>query len=55
MREVAASFDYDSLMFVLQSLQEYRLPEKDAEQCRKIKEATDKLDWIQIKEYLKKT
>jgi CheY-like chemotaxis protein len=55
MREVAASFDYDSLMFVLQSLQEYRLPEKDAEQCRKIKEATDKLDWIQIKEYLKET
>ncbi|MBQ1509662.1 MAG: response regulator [Selenomonadaceae bacterium] len=55
MKEVAASFDYDSLMFVLQSLQEYRLPEKDAEQCRKIKEATDKLDWIQVNEYLKDT
>ena len=47
-RDVAASFDYDSLMFVFQSLDEYRLPDDEAERYKQIKEAADKLDWNKL-------
>ena len=52
MKEMAASFDYDSLMFVFQSLDEYRLPESEAERYKKIKDAAAKLDWSKINEIL---
>ena len=52
MREVAASFDYDSMMFVIQSLDDYRLPENEADRYKQIKDATAKLDWEKIKKLL---
>lgn len=48
MKEISASFDYDSLTFVLQSLDGYKLPEKEIERYKKIKTATTKLDWKSI-------
>ena len=53
MKEMAAAFDYDSLMFVFQSLDEYKLPENEAKRYKQIKEAAVKLDWTQISELLK--
>ena len=52
MKEMTASFDYDSLMFIFQSLDEYRLPENVAERYKQIKDAAAKLDWPKIKELL---
>ena len=53
MKDIAKSFDYDSLEFIFQSLDEYRLPEDKAETYKKIKSAADKLDWEKIAELLK--
>ena len=52
MKDAAATFDYDSLMFVFQSLDEYRLPERESERYKKIKEAAAKLDWTTINDLL---
>ena len=52
-RDAAATFDYDTLMFVFQSLDEYRLPENETKRYKQIKEATTKLDWTTIKNLLK--
>ena len=52
-KDIATSFDYDSLMFVFQSLDEYRLPNSEAERYKKIKEAAAKLDWETINSLLK--
>ena len=53
MKDIAASFDYDSLMFVFQSLDEYRLPNEEAKRYRKIKEAASNLDWEKVNNLLK--
>ena len=50
MRDAAATFDYDSLMFLLHSLDDYRLPDEAEERCKHIKEAASKLNWELIKE-----
>ena len=52
LREVAGSFDYDSVNFVLQSLDEYKLPEDDAKKISGIKSAVNKLDWDEVKKLL---
>ena len=52
MKEVAASFDYDSLMFVIKSLDEYSLPESEIEKYNQLKEAAAKLDWEAINQLL---
>ena len=52
MRDIAASFDYDSLMFVFQSLDEYKLPESEVKRYKQIKEAASKLDWETINHLL---
>ncbi len=54
LREVTKNFDYDSLEFVLQSLEEYELPTGDAEKFSKLKAAAEKLDWEEIKLLLDK-
>ena len=51
-KEIASSFDYDSLTFVLKSLNEYRLPESELERYNQLKEAADKLDWEAINKLL---
>ena len=52
LREVAGSFDYDSLQFVLQSLEDYKLPPADAEKISEIKSAANQLDWEKINKLL---
>ncbi len=53
MREIAATFDYDSLLYVFDALEEYRLPEAEAELFGKVRAAADSLDWTQVGELLK--
>ncbi len=50
LREVSASFDYDTLTFVLQSLEDYRLPDEEKKKFKSLKDAAAKLDWDKIKE-----
>ena len=45
LKEIAATFDYDSAQFVLQSLEDYRLPDAEKEKFAKIKDAASKPDW----------
>ena len=52
LEEVAASFDYDSLLFVLQSLEDYRLPESDAQRCTDLRDAARKPDWEKVRNLL---
>ncbi len=52
MKDATATFDYDTLMFVFESLDEYRLPEKEAERYKKIKNAAADLNWEEIKKLL---
>ena len=53
MKEISASFDYDSLMFVIQSLDDYKLPEDKSKIYKEIKNAAAKLDWEKINALLK--
>ena len=53
MKDVASNFDYDSLNFIFQSLDEYKLPEKEAALYKKLKESAAKLDWTSINDLLK--
>ena len=52
MKDAATTFDYDSLMFVFQSLDEYHLPDDKAKVYKQIKEAAAKLNWQSIKKLL---
>jgi len=52
LKEIAASFDYDNAKFVLQSLEEYRLPEDEIERYEQIKVALENLDWEKVNELL---
>ena len=45
LREFSASFDYDSVMFVIQSVEEYRLPDDEKDKFSQIKSAASKPDW----------
>ena len=47
--EAAATFDYDTLEFVLQSLSDYKLPDDEREKFKALKDAAGKLDWEKIK------
>lgn len=53
MKEISASFDYDSLMIIFQTLDEYCLPENEIEHYRQIKDAAEKLDWEKLNTLLK--
>ena len=48
MKDAAATFDYDSMTFIFQSLDDYRLPENEIERYKQIKEAASKLDWDKV-------
>lgn len=52
MGEIVAAFDYESLMYLLQSLGEYRLPESDTRLRDALMEAVKKPDWDRIRELL---
>ena len=49
LQEVAQTFDYDTLNFVIESLDEYRLPDTEREKFKSLKDASSKLDWEQIR------
>ena len=46
--EAAASFDYDSVMFVLDQLNDYRLPQEQSARIKAIRDAAAKLDWEKL-------
>ena len=52
MEEIASAFDYDSLVFLFEALDDYHLPEKEAKIYREIKEAAATPDWERIRELL---
>ena len=52
MRDAVATFDYDTLNFIFQSLDEYQLPDKELERYKQIKEAAANLDWEKINKLL---
>ena len=45
LKEFVASFDYDNVMFVLESLEGYRLPEDEEKRYQSFKAAVEKLEW----------
>ena len=45
LKEAAASFDYDSVTFILDQLDDYRLPADQIERFKAIGTAASKLDW----------
>ena len=49
LKEVSASFDYDSVMFVIKSLEDFKLPDAEKEKFEKIKSAAEKPDWETLK------
>ena len=54
MSEMAAAFDFDSLQFLFESLDEYQLPEKEAALYNEIKSAAAVPEWDKVKELLEK-
>ena len=52
MKEFSTSFDIDSLEFIFQSLDKYKLPDAAAARYKQIKDAANKLDWEKISEIL---
>ena len=48
LKEVSATFDYDTASFVVNSLADYRLPESERERYKNLKVAVEKLDWDQV-------
>ena len=53
LREFVQSFDYDNAVFVLDSLAEYRLPEKESKLYQELKAAIAKLEWEKAAELLR--
>ncbi|MBQ7516222.1 MAG: response regulator [Schwartzia sp.] len=51
-KEMALSFDYDSVQFVLSSLEEYQIPPAEADRYEKIRVAAQKPDWAALQALL---
>ncbi len=51
-KEMALSFDFESIQFVLSSLAEYRIPPEEAARHEKIRAAAQKPDWTALQELL---
>ncbi|MBQ9480502.1 MAG: hypothetical protein IJU71_13240, partial [Selenomonadaceae bacterium] len=45
LKESAASFDYVGVMFVLDELDGYQLPDAQIDRFKEIRDAASKLDW----------
>ena len=52
-REMSASFDYDSVQFVFESLKEFKIPVEQKARLEKIKVAAGKPDWEEVNNLLK--
>lgn len=51
-REMITSFDYDSIMFVLESLEGYRLPETEQGRYKELRFSANKADWEALRRIL---
>ncbi len=51
-REMITSFDYDSIMFVLESLEGYRLPETEQGRYKELRSSANKADWEALRRIL---
>ncbi len=52
LREVVPQMDYDTVLFVLESMGAYQLPEEDAAFFEELEEALHKIDWEKIETML---
>jgi len=52
-RELAEVFDYESVLFIMDSIKEYSIPENERERYSELKKAVTKPDWDMIKLVLK--
>ncbi len=52
-REVLESMDYESVAFVIEALDAYRIPEAERERCERLRQAADDFDWDLVGEILK--
>ena len=52
MKDSAKTFDYDSMEYILQSLDEYQIPENEKERYKQIKDAVERLNWEKVNELL---
>ncbi len=52
MRDAIYHFDYDALLFVFQSMEEYRLPHEEKEKYAALREAIIKVDWDKLKDLI---
>ena len=52
LKEAASTFDYDSVKFVLDELDGYRLPDEQAARIEKIRAAAEKLNWDELNKLL---
>jgi archaellum component FlaC len=53
-REMAASFDEESIRFVFEELKEYRMPEDKKTWMEEIRRAAARLDWDKVKDLLER-
>ena len=53
-REMAASFDEESIRFVFEELKEYRMPEDKKAWMEEIRRAAARLDWDKVKDLLER-
>ena len=47
-KELSASFDYDSVKYIVDSLNDYRVPEESEEKIKRLKTAVAHADWDEI-------
>ena len=52
MKEVAGSFDYDSIKYIMETIKQYRVPESEKKRIRELHKAILKADWDKIKQLL---
>ncbi|MBR5421260.1 MAG: EAL domain-containing protein [Lachnospiraceae bacterium] len=52
MKDFAKMYDYDNMIFVLDSLKEYRLSDEEADRMRKIRDFTEAFQWEEIMKIL---
>ena len=54
MKDFAKLYDYDNMLYILDSLKDYKLPPEDEERVREIRKKTEEFKWEMILDLLKK-
>ncbi|MBR3516564.1 MAG: hypothetical protein IKO10_09635 [Lachnospiraceae bacterium] len=55
MKDFAKLYDYDNMLYILDSLKEYQLDPRDRETVHEIRKNTEEFQWEQILNLLQKT